>query len=81
MADDFVKKGKWAGSWRKCEKMTNGEPCTNKSHRRHQKHWTGIWYYPVGGQGGYGDYVMNSRKDRERIKNELKHGKKKKWWQ
>jgi hypothetical protein len=83
MADDFVKRGKWAGSWKKCAKMTAGEQCTNRQHRRHQKHWTGTWYYPVGGQdAGYGEYVMKSKKRQDELKKEFKTGKrKKKWWQ
>lgn len=82
MADDFAKQGKWAGSWKKCTKMTAGEQCTNKNHRRHQKHWTGVWYYPVGGQSGYGEAVMRSPKRQAELKKEFETGKrKKKWWQ
>lgn len=82
MADDFVKRGKWAGAWRRCEKMTKGEECKSKAHRMHQKHWTGVWYYPVGGQDGYGSYVMNNPEARKRLKKEFETGKrKKKWWQ
>lgn len=80
MADDFVKRGKWAGNWRRCEKMNKGEKCTAKNHPRHQKHWTG-WYYPVGGQDGFGAYVMNSKKRQAELKRQLDKGRKKKWWQ